>query len=610
LCDYRQTISDLLLEKFTNTWHDWAHGKKAIIRNQAHGSPANILDLYAASDIPETEGTDVIRYKFATSAAHVTGKPLASAETVTWLNEHFLSSLGDVKQAIDKYFVGGVNHVFYHGLAYSPANEPWPGWMFYAAVHFTPAMPSWPHFSALNNYIARCQSFLQKGRSNNDVLLYFPFNDRISEPGTMLFHFDGMEGFNNTDFSRVAEFLQSSGYAFDLISDKQLLDARANGNVILAGGTNYRTIILPDCQYVPKETMDKLMQMAKEGAEILFYKNFPSKVPGYSHYQEKEETLKQMFTALKFTRNSNVQKAKYGEGTVLLSDDINELMTAAGAREEHMTQSGLQYCRRVYEDGNIYFIVNKSNAAINDYVMLQTTANYAVLFDPMSERSGLAKISKVAGDTSVKVMLQLRPGESCIVQTAYKPITGAPFPYYRVTGAPKPIEGKWDIKFISGGPTLPAPTIISQTGSWTDLPEEGVKQFSGIAAYTIHFVKPTAADAQAWLLDLGKVAETAEVTLNGKKLAILIDTIAQVLIPLADLKSENVLQVQVANAMTNRIEDMDRRGIQWKKFYNTDFPAHFPGDRGPDGLFSAAKWEPKPSGLIGSVTLTPVAFIK
>jgi hypothetical protein len=380
--------------------------------------------------------------------------------------------------------------------------------------------------------------------------------------------------------------------------------------VLSTGGVNYRTILLPDCKYIPKETMEKLMQLAKEGAEILFYKNFPSKVPGYSHYQEKEDALKQMFSALKFTHNSNVQKAQVGQGTVLWSDDLNELMISAGAREEHMTQNGLQFCRRAYENGNIYFIVNKSNVAINDWVLLQTTASYAVLFDPMFERSGLAKIQKLAGDTSIKVMLQLRPGESCIVQTAYKPITGTTFPYYRVTGASKAIEGKWDIKFTSGGPTLPAPAIVSQIGSWTDLPEEGVKQFSGIGTYTIHFAKPTAADAQAWLLDLGKVAETAEVTLNGKKLAVLIDTICQVLIPLADLKSENVLQIQVANSMANRIIDMDKQGIQWKKFYNTDFPAHTPMDRGPDGLFTASRWEPKPSGLLGPVTITPIAFIK
>ena len=54
--DYRETLSDLLLENFTEQWTAWAHKHGAITRNQAHGSPANLIDCYAAVDIPEIEG--------------------------------------------------------------------------------------------------------------------------------------------------------------------------------------------------------------------------------------------------------------------------------------------------------------------------------------------------------------------------------------------------------------------------------------------------------------------------------------------------------------------------------------------------------------------------
>ena len=67
LYDYRCTIGELILEDFTQEWKKWGTTKGAIIRNQSHGSPANLLDLYGAVDIPETEGNDVLRYKFATS---------------------------------------------------------------------------------------------------------------------------------------------------------------------------------------------------------------------------------------------------------------------------------------------------------------------------------------------------------------------------------------------------------------------------------------------------------------------------------------------------------------------------------------------------------------
>jgi len=123
LSDYRETLSDLLLENFTNQWTAWAHSHGAITRNQAHGSPANLIDCYAAVDIPEIEGfglsdfgikglrldpgktrkndSDYSMFKYAPSAAHVCGKPYTSSETFTWLTEHFRTSLSQLKPDID-----------------------------------------------------------------------------------------------------------------------------------------------------------------------------------------------------------------------------------------------------------------------------------------------------------------------------------------------------------------------------------------------------------------------------------------------------------------------------------------------------------------------------
>ena len=54
--DYRETLGDMLLHNFTEQWTKWANKRGAITRNQAHGSPANLIDCYAAVDIPEIEG--------------------------------------------------------------------------------------------------------------------------------------------------------------------------------------------------------------------------------------------------------------------------------------------------------------------------------------------------------------------------------------------------------------------------------------------------------------------------------------------------------------------------------------------------------------------------
>ena len=45
----------MLREHFVEPLTRWSHERGALMREQAHGSPANLLDLYAAADIPETE---------------------------------------------------------------------------------------------------------------------------------------------------------------------------------------------------------------------------------------------------------------------------------------------------------------------------------------------------------------------------------------------------------------------------------------------------------------------------------------------------------------------------------------------------------------------------
>jgi len=55
ICDYRLTLSDLLLENFSVNWTGWANDHSFKSKYQAHGSPGNLIDLYASADIPECE---------------------------------------------------------------------------------------------------------------------------------------------------------------------------------------------------------------------------------------------------------------------------------------------------------------------------------------------------------------------------------------------------------------------------------------------------------------------------------------------------------------------------------------------------------------------------
>ncbi|QGY47416.1 glycoside hydrolase family 2 protein [Maribellus comscasis] len=601
LCDYRETISDLLLDRFTKVWADWAKKYDAGIRNQAHGSPANILDLYAASDIPETEGTNPMRIKMATSAAHVSGKPLVSCEASTWLDEHFLANLGTVKQNLDRYFANGVNHIFYHGTPYSPVDEKWPGWMFYAAVHFAPTNSWWPDFKAINEYVTRSQSFLQIATPDNDILMYFPIYDTWSEQGrSRLPHFGG--SFEPLT-KELSEYLLQRGYTFDYISDKQIQELEITNGEIKAPGANYKTIVVPKCNHIPLATMQKLVDLVNTGATIIFQENLPKDVPGFYDVEERQMAFQKIKESIHFESLGGVLVDEMGSGKCLTGENIDALLSNAGVFPEEMAQVGLWFNRVKRDDGTCYFISNWSDKKVDQWITVQSAGDEAALFNPMNQEIGKAKIQKM-NEKQSRVYLQLEPGETVVLQWYSDEIDIEDYPLWNIPVEKTVLKGEWTVSFLKGGPTLPDSYTTTSLNSWTEHSEEHEK-FSGTGVYELSFKRPDES-ATAFLLDLGKVCESATIVLNGEKMGTVVGPEYQLVIDASKLEDVNKLEVQVSNLMANRIIDLDKRGVNYKKFYNVNFAARKRENVGKDGLFTAANWEPLESGLIGPVTLTPV----
>ena len=65
-------------------------------------------------------------------------------------------------------------------------------------------------------------------------------------------------------------------------------------------------------------------------------------------------------------------------------------------------------------------------------------------------------------------------------------------------------------------------------------------------------------------------------------------------------KGENVLTIEVTNLSANRLRDLDKRGVDWEKFFFVDIFYK---------NFDASNWPIMDSGLLGPVTLTPVRYI-
>ncbi|MBN1986806.1 MAG: hypothetical protein JW761_10910, partial [Prolixibacteraceae bacterium] len=585
--DYRETLADLVLESFIQPMTDWANDHKSLNRNQAHGSPGNILDLYAACDIPETEifrtvepGTvDVFVNKYASSAAHVTGQKLVSSESYTWLDEHWTVTTSDMVRATNRFFLAGINHMFFHGTCYSPADAEWPGWLFYASTQLNNRNPLWRELPALFAYIGRSQSVLQSAQPVSDLLIYWPYYDVAAEEGRLFNHLGVNKDagwFKNHPISPLSENLMNTGYTFDYISDKQLLNCRLQeGEIKTSGGAGYKAIVVPETTYIPLATMQKLVDFIAEGGTVIFDKTLPESVPGMSELAEREEKLNQLKS--KISAGENV-----GEPVELLkTNGINS--------ESSLAENGFHFLKMKKDGENWYMIFNCGLQPVDSWVDLNAHAKTYVFLNPVN-----GEIS-TAAQKSGAVRIQLEPEATVFIKCAAGNVDAPEFVYTNSQSKTEEIKGLWKIEFIEGGPVFPGNISTNELEWWTKTGDQETRRFAGTARYKIEF-EPQNANSSG-VLDLGGVKDCARVKLNGKNYGTLLGPSFKVKVNNLQ-PGKNQLEVEVTNIAANRIRDLDIRGIEWRKFYDINLVNI---DYMP---FDASGWEIRDAGLEGPVTLT------
>jgi len=584
--DYRETLSDLVLESFIQPMTGWANRHKSLNRNQAHGSPGNILDLYAACDIPETEifrtvepGTvDIFVNKFASSAAHVTGQKLISSESYTWLDEHWTVSTSDMVRATNRFFLAGINHMFFHGTCYSPLDAEWPGWLFYASTQVNNRNPLWSELPALFKYIERSQSVLQSSEPDNDILIYWPYYDVAAMEGTVFNHLGVHREsvwFKDQPISGLSDRLMQAGYTFDYISDKQLADCKVtDGKIITSGDALYKALIIPETRYMPVNTLSSISNMTSEGAPVFFDKEFPHSVPGHNDHigrQVKLDQIKSMFDEEKVC------------GDVILLLDQHSI-----PGESSLAEKGFYFMKMKSNDESWYMVVNCGTKPLDESVSLNVKSGSYIFFFP---RSG--EILR-AGRNRNGLRIQLEPEELVFIMCTDRKYDLPEYEYFEDNDNAYEVKGLWNISFEEGGPVFPGNISTNKLLSWTIMGDDETRRFAGTAKYSTEF--EWTGDENSAYLDLGEVRDCANVKLNDKDYGTLLGPAFKVRVD--NLQTgKNFLQIEVTNVAANRIRDLDRRGVNWKRFYDINFISI---EYKP---FDASGWEVRDAGLLGPVRI-------
>lgn len=582
--DYRETLSDLVLESFIRPMTDWAHSHNSLNRNQAHGSPGNILDLYAACDIPETEifrtvepGTvDVFVNKFASSAAHVTGKKLISSESFTWLNEHWTVTTSDMVRATNRFFLAGINHMFFHGTCYSPSDAQWPGWLFYASTQINNRNPLWPELPTLFNYIARSQAVLQQAQPVADLLVYWPYNDVAASEGRIFNHLGVNKDagwFKSHPISGLSDALNNAGFTFDYVSDRQLLNCQMlNGEIVTEGKSKYKAIVVPKTRYIPLETMKVLQAFAAKGGKVFFDSQLPASVPGMYNIKVREADLASLKESMK-NRTGN---------------PVAMLQSAGVTGEKSLATNGFHFLKMQLGSDFWYMVFNTDTIMKDVFIELQNqSANY-VFYDPMSGDVSLPETKEN------KIRVQLQPEQPVFIRCSEKALKASSFQYEHLAAKPVKAGSLWRISFLNGGPAYPGNIQTDELQSWTKMGDMETRRFTGTARYQTEFTWEN--NGATAILDLGLVKDCAHVKLNGKDFGTLLGPTFKVAVDNL-VKGKNTLQIDVTNVAANRIRDLDINKIEWRRFNDINFVNI---DYKP---FDASGWEIRDAGLLGPVQL-------
>lgn len=585
--DYHQTLSDLLYE--TMTEFASASSKMGFLSvNQAHGSPGNLIDLYALADIPETEsfGASIfdiplvrqdpdyeeerfgrpnkLMMKFASSAANLYDKDLVASESCTWLANHFKVALSQVKPELDKLFVSGINHIFYHGTPYSPMDKPFPGRLFYASTNFNYNSHFKEFFPELNEYVRRIQSVMQNSKSDNDILLYFPIHAFWRGSGGP-YHVLCFEVHNAMKwlkkvpkFDELINNLDKLGFCFDYVSDMALNNLEVVNGVIKSNGKYYKALVVPECEQLPLETFKNLDRLVRDGAKIVFQNKIPEDVPGFGNLAERRQAARDI-------KNSWIN---IHDGFFV--GNVPAIVSSLGAKRETIADFKLDFIRKFNSQATIYFICNQNSAFEMGNVEISEPCEQIEYFNPLTGERAKLKSEKSASGT--KFQLRLLPGESCLIFANKTINPDLPLKTFTEDGDSKKIDTEWTIDFLRALPTpvpasdMPAQIKTRRLRSWTEIGDDNAKKFCGVARYSANFKVDD--PSEKYVIDLGNIRDAARVKINGTNIGSVWCVPFRLEIPDGVLKDSNTIEIEVTNNSFNRAKSVAEKNPDWNKGNN------------------------------------------
>jgi len=617
--DWGQTLSELLDQNFLAPFQTWCHQHHVLARVQAYGEPPAQISSYRFADLPEGEQGDEAGHwnhftacRWASSAGHLYGVPVISAEAWTWIHSlPFRATPLDFKAFADEYFLAGINQLIGHGWPCSPPAVPEPGWHLYAAGALNPHNPWWFAMPDLALYLQRASLILRQGRPANDIAVYLPTHDAWASltPGNV----NLWEAIWRKLGPNLLPSLLEAGYNLDFIDDETLAQqGRVEKGKLTFAGQDFSIVILPGVERIPPATLAKLGEFAKSGGTLVATRRLPALGPGFLHKDTESAEVARQVEDL-FKKSSAAGHFVADEGKPL-EDELTRLYPPDVAFSPRLRDVG--FIHRHTDTAEIYFIANTSNRRFEGTATFRIKGKNAEWWNLFSGEVTPAELMMGSGGGSV-LKLDMEPYGSRLVVFSNREAPKAPA--LVMAGLPEPVDISrgWQVSFEGSGKQIPMDALRS----WTEV--EGMQYFSGRATYQKKFNVPAGvlkstvqaelnfgegtplpvqegAHFQAWLD--GPVREAAEVYVNGQRVGTVWHPPYELDVTHFLHAGENDLRIVVGNLAVNEMAGSPLPN-------RAELTARY-GERFQDQGNNLVK--AIPSGLMGPIRLIahglPVAF--
>lgn len=572
---FKKTVSDQLIFSHYTTGRDFLKNYGIDLVAEAGGPgpplwntcPVDAIKALGNATIPRGEFWVRNRYnlflvKEIASASHIYGLDVVDAESfTTW--RRWKDAPHDLKKYVDRAFCEGLNRVTLCAFANTRPEFGLPGRALHAGSDINSTTTWWKEARPFMDYLSRCSYLLSRGKFVADVAYYY--GDKAPN------FFPELQGSPDRPGLKGLSF----GYDFDIINTDILLNKMSvsHDKLVLPDGLNYRLLVIPYRKDIPVEVMNKVKKMIAAGAKILFVEeaNMPLGLAGHElKNMSMDEALSKLSVSKDFT--ADVEK--------------------------------LDFIHRKTASGEIYFVRNKTDQAIEEDCQFRAIGNQVEFWNPLSGvQYHIKDVASFSDNTKIK--LQLAPYASCFI-VFNSHIRSLPEYNYQVELPPSEINGPWTLSFPDNW-GAPKSVKLTKLISWTDHPDEGIKYFSGTASYKNSFdISGKSLQKDSVInINLGDVLDVAKVLINGKPAGVLWTPPYKLNIKDYLKPGTNSLEIQITNMWINRLTG-DMNSTNGKKYCQTNIP-YILKDR---TLTSDETFHVQRAGLIGPVLIENSQYLR